>query len=82
VTAGPTLRTRPPARRKRRPWRIVLGLLALGAAFAVGLALGESLRQSQGQPGEQTFVRTLQPLPLAPDRETVTVTVTTTSTGG
>jgi hypothetical protein len=76
------LRTRPPTRRRRRPWRILLAVLALTAAFAIGLALGKSLEQSPGQNGEQTFVRTLTPLPLPPARETVTVTVRSTTKGG
>ncbi len=47
------------------------------AAFAVGIALGESLREGPSPGGTQTLVRTLEPLPLAPAaRTTVTVTVT------
>jgi hypothetical protein len=47
-------------------------------AFAVGIAVGESLHDNPQPGGTQTLVRTLQPLPLAPAaRSTVTVTVTT-----
>lgn len=46
------------------------------AAFAVGVALGQSLGQGPSPGGARTLVRTLQPLPLAPAaRTTVTVTV-------
>ena len=44
--------------------------------FAVGVAVGESLHDNPKPGGQQTLVRTLKPLPLAPAaRETVTVTV-------
>jgi hypothetical protein len=53
-------------------------VLAAGAVvvFVVGIALGKALGDNP-QPGkQQTLVRTLRPLPLAPAaRETVTVTV-------
>jgi hypothetical protein len=53
-------------------------MLVVGAAvvFAVGVALGRALSDNP-QPGrQQTLIRTLRPLPLAPAaRETVTVTV-------
>ena len=54
-------------------------LLALGfvAVFVVGIAIGEALHDNPSPGGEQTIVRTLNPLPLAPARETVTVTTTT-----
>jgi len=46
-------------------------------AFAVGIALGESLSEGPSPGGTQSLVRTLEPLPLAPAaRTTVTVTVT------
>jgi hypothetical protein len=45
------------------------------AVFAVGVALGEALHDNPRPGGEQTIVRTLKPLPLAPAaRETVTIT--------
>jgi hypothetical protein len=52
--------------------------LLVGAVvvFAVGIALGEALHDNPGGGNDQTLVRTLKPLPLAPAaRETVTVTV-------
>ncbi len=54
-------------------------LLALGfvVVFVVGIAIGEALHDNPSSGGEQTIVRTLNPLPLAPARETVTVTTTT-----
>jgi hypothetical protein len=56
--------------------RLVVGVVALAAAFVVGVALGEALDDSSPPAGSQTLVRTLKPLPLAPAaRETVTVTV-------
>jgi hypothetical protein len=57
----------------RRRVLLTLGLLI---AFAVGIALGEALHDNPSPSGEQTLIRTLNPLPLAPAaRETVTVTV-------
>ena len=53
-------------------------LLAAGAVvvFVVGIALGKALGDNPKSGREQTLVRTLRPLPLAPAaRETVTVTV-------
>jgi hypothetical protein len=54
-------------------------LLAVGfiVVFVAGIAIGEALRDNPSPGGEQTIVRTLNPLPLAPARETVTVTTTT-----
>lgn len=54
--------------------RILLGAAVL-VVFALGVALGQALNDNP-QPGRQTLIRTLEPLPLAPAaRETVTVTV-------
>jgi hypothetical protein len=54
-------------------------LLAVGfvVVFVVGIAVGEALHDNPSPGGQQTIVRTLNPLPLAPARETVTVTTTT-----
>ena len=69
-----------PHRRRRRrrggALRLVLLLLAGALLFLVGLGVGRALEENSS-PGEpQTLVRTLDPLPLGPERETVTVTVT------
>jgi hypothetical protein len=56
-------------------WLLVIAGLVL--AFAVGVALGQSLDDGSGGGGTQTLVRTLKPLPLVPAaRDTVTITVT------
>jgi hypothetical protein len=68
-------------RRERRTGRrIALAglLLVLGiVVFALGVGLGRSIAENSDPGGTITQVRTLRPLPLAPERETVTVTVTT-----
>jgi hypothetical protein len=43
--------------------------------FAVGLAFGQALDENPKPAGSVTLVRTLEPLSVAPERETVTVTV-------
>lgn len=54
----------------------MLTALGVAAAFVVGIAVGRSLGDNPQTGNEQTLVRTLQPLPLAPAaRETVTITV-------
>ena len=55
--------------RRRLAWLVVAV-----AAFGFGVALGEALNDGPDGGGNQTLVRTLSPLPLAPARETVTVT--------
>lgn len=50
-------------------------LVALAAAFALGVALGQALDDNPSTGRQQTYVRTLEPLPIAPAPETVTVTV-------
>jgi hypothetical protein len=62
----------------RRGLWILLGVLLLGLAFVVGIAVGEALHDSPASGGTQSIVRTLEPLPLAPAAER-TVTVTTTA---
>jgi hypothetical protein len=55
--------------------RRLLVVAALGVAFVVGIAVGQSLDDGTPPARTQTLVRTLQPLPLAPAaRETVTIT--------
>jgi hypothetical protein len=70
-----TARPRTP---RRRQWPKRLAVVAFVViAFAVGIALGESLSDGPSPAGTQSLVRTLKPLPLAPAaRTTVTVTVT------
>ena len=58
----------------RRRLRTAAWLGATLAAFGVGIAIGQALGDHPRSGGAQTFVRTLSPLPLAPERETVTVT--------
>jgi hypothetical protein len=56
--------------------RGLIVVAALIVAFAVGIALGESLDDNSSPGGTQSIVRTLNPLPLAPAAlRTVTVTV-------
>jgi hypothetical protein len=56
--------------------RRLLLAVAILAVFAVGVGLGEALDDNPQPGGQQTLIRTLRPLPLAPAaRETVTVTV-------
>ena len=55
--------------------RAAVIVVSLAVVFAVGVAVGEALHDNPRPGGEQTLVRTLRPLPLAPAaRETVTVT--------
>jgi hypothetical protein len=49
-------------------------LAGVALVFAGGLALGEALHDNPSG-GTETLVRTLEPRPLPPARETVTVTV-------
>ena len=46
-----------------------VALIVVGAVlvFAIGVALGEALHDNPQSGGTQSLVRTLQPLPLAPD---------------
>ena len=56
--------------------RALLLVVAVLAVFAIGVALGQALQDNPKPGGQQTLIRTLQPLPLAPAaRETVTITV-------
>jgi hypothetical protein len=55
--------------------RIVFAVVVL-VVFAIGVGFGQALSDNPEPGGQQTLVRTLKPLPLAPAaRETVTVTV-------
>jgi hypothetical protein len=76
---------RTPARRRaeRRTGRKIGVALLVAVAglviFALGIGLGRAIEENPEPGGTITQVRTLRPLPLAPERETVTVTVTTTA---
>lgn len=77
--SGPTVaaRERARARRRRRSRRVVtsiLGLALLGVVFLAGLAIGKAVEQAPRPGGQQTVVRTLEPLTVAPQERTVTVT--------
>ena len=77
----PAVRSQARRRRERRTGRrlaVGLALLVGGVVvFALGVGFGRALEENPDPGGTITQVRTLRPLPLAPDRETVTVTVTT-----
>jgi hypothetical protein len=56
-------------------WRRLAALALLGVAFVVGIGVGEALHDQPDLGGNQTLVRTLQPLPITPiPAKTVTVT--------
>jgi hypothetical protein len=67
---------RRPERRRRRALVLAAIGVAIGAVvFTFGLALGQALDENPQPAGSVTLVRTLEPLSVAPERETVTVTV-------
>lgn len=74
----------PPSRRdrrrrgRRRLGRALLVLALAGAIFALGVGLGQALHDNPDSGRSRTDVRTLTPLPLAPEQETVTVTSAST----
>ena len=80
MSSPPLGRRRPPARRSRlgRLLVVAVSLLFTAVVFVLGVGLGQALRDDDRPAGTRTSVRTLEPLPLAPVRETVTVTVTQT----
>jgi hypothetical protein len=56
--------------------RLVI-LVLLGVAFVLGIGVGEALHDQPDLGGNQTLIRTLQPLSITPiPPETVTVTTT------
>ena len=75
--------TRAPRRRpdRRRSYRGLLGLVAVAAAFALGVAFGQALGDNPEPGGTTTSVRTLRPLPLREAPRTVTVTVAEPASG-
>jgi hypothetical protein len=76
LVIGESVPRRP--RRKRSRWkrivRMLVPLVLVAAVFAAGLAIGQALDDKPSPDRLRTQVRTLQPLPLPPARETVTVT--------
>ena len=64
--------------RREQVGRVLLILVGLGLAFAVGLAFAQTLDDRPHSSGAETNVRTLTPLPQEAPVRTVTVTVTTT----
>jgi hypothetical protein len=61
--------------RRRHLVRGIVLVLVAALVFGLGVGLGQALRDAETPAGSRTQVRTLKPLPLAPERETVTVTV-------
>lgn len=69
--------SRPPRVSQRRRAARGGGALLLGAIlFGLGVALGEALHDNPQPGGTITRTRVLKPLPLPPERRTVTVTTT------
>jgi hypothetical protein len=60
--------------RRYRALAWVVRLLVLAVVFFVGLAIGRALESAPRPGGEQTIVRTLDPLTVQPAERTVTVT--------
>lgn len=80
MTLAPA-RERAAARRRIRRRRLAVAaiLLLTGAAlFLLGIGLGRALEENPDPGGSRTQIRTLKPLELPPERETVTTTVTVT----
>jgi multisubunit Na+/H+ antiporter MnhB subunit len=71
---------RRPQRRSRRAviGRVVLVVVGLALAFLLGIAFARTLDERPESGGEETIVRTLEPIPQGAPTRTVTVTVTTT----
>jgi hypothetical protein len=61
--------------RSRRIQRLVVATILAAVVFGLGIALGGALQEGPHDPGTITRIRTLQPVPVPPVRETVTVTV-------
>jgi ferric-dicitrate binding protein FerR (iron transport regulator) len=69
---------RPRRQRRRRPvLRALVVAATLGAVFALGVALGQSIATDQTPEGATTQTRTI--VPVAATRQTVTVTTTVTT---
>jgi hypothetical protein len=59
-------------------WRQLLILFSLGGVFLAGIGFGQALDDRPNLSGTQTYVRTLNPLPIT-QLPTETVTVTTSN---
>ena len=59
-------------------WRRLIVLLSLAAVFLAGIGVGESLNDRPDLSGNQTLIRTLNPLPITP-AATETGTITTSN---
>ena len=70
---------RRPQRRSHRAviGRVVLAVVSLALAFLLGIAFARTLDERPESGGEETIVRTLEPIPQGAPTRTVTVTVTT-----
>jgi hypothetical protein len=53
-------------RRGRRIALVLVGLVALGGVFVLGIALGKALNDGPSGGTTVTYVRTLEPLPQQP----------------
>jgi hypothetical protein len=64
------------SRRRRRPLgRLLAALAGAVVVFGIGVAVGEALHDNPSPSGDQTVVRTIEPLQVAPAAiSTVTVT--------
>jgi hypothetical protein len=71
---------RRPQRRSRRAviGRVALAVAGVALAFLLGIAFARTLDERPESGGEETIVRTLEPIPQGAPTRTVTVTVTTT----
>jgi hypothetical protein len=64
--------------RREQVGRVLLILVGLGLAFALGIAFSRTLDERPKSSGAETNVRTLTPLSQEAPVRTVTVTLTTT----
>jgi ABC-type phosphate transport system permease subunit len=71
---------RRPQRRSRRAviGRVALAVAGVALAFLLGIAFARTLDERPESGGEETIVRTLEPILQGAPTRTVTVTVTTT----
>jgi len=62
--------------RREQAGRVLLIIVGLGLAFALGMAFAQTIDDRPRSSGAETNVRTLTPLPQEAPVRTVTVTVT------